>query len=321
MKEMASSPSLNPCNLDGEFYVQSLLAEGCRTRMLTEADVSIFQNRCVEFLAQKSKLYTSGDSSSIKIELAQNILESILYTIGVPLKAKEPSSAIALLKSSSIHELYSAGRKKIEIKRRTAKHLHTLVLKTLVRTANETYTSTLVDGIKGFFQLYDADYSAHEIHITADYPLSNPVTHLAGIEFIVEYLRRALYENEFCSRFDPQRIHRAMTAFHAGYQHLVINLFDQVLASSLGCILTDTDLYGLLVPRSKVIKLQSGWLLKSRKEIDTLLLDACGILFAEFGLSDESLTGYIKKSLLHVSSSVFFAIETLTLNKIFVCSG
>ena len=138
--------------------------------MITEADVSIFQNRCVEFLAQKQAVY------QWRQQQYQNRIGTEYFRI-YPVhdwrtfKAKEPSSAIALLKSSSIHELYSAGRKKNRNKAQDGKAPSYARSQTLVRTANETYTSTLVDGIMDSFSFTTPTTALHEIHITADYPL------------------------------------------------------------------------------------------------------------------------------------------------------
>lgn len=318
MKEIAKGPAVDPAFLSGEFYVQSLLGEGRRANLITEAEAGEIRTECIRFLAGHVTRYTRGNSSSVRVELAQNILQSILYTIGIFLKTLAPEEAVSALKSTPVSTLYDKGRRKINVKLKTAKHFHAMVLRSLTGTRNETYHATFTGGIRGFFKLYDADFAAHEIHITADYPLSNPVTGLTGVEFIIAYLRAALLENEFCGRFRMESIEKLMCGFHEEYDTLVINLFDQVLASSVGCVLTGTRPEGLVVPQKKVMGLQSLWLLKTKGEVEALVCRAGNALMETLGIPDGPLREYARQSLSHISENIYLAIQTLTLDKVFV---
>ena len=63
------------------------------------------------------------------------------------------------------------GLKLIRRKMAVSRHLQKKVLEHLLDTPNVYYRSTIADGINGFFKLYRPQFSAHEIHITADYPV------------------------------------------------------------------------------------------------------------------------------------------------------
>ncbi len=308
---------IDPGSLSGERYFQSLLEEGRRAGMLTEAEAKMIQAEWLRFLAYKSERYTCGDSSSIKVETAQNILRSILYTAGVFLKTLTPDDAVGELKKDTAASVYGRGRRRIGTKLSTARHLHALVLGNLLMTENITYNDTVKGGIKGFFRIYDADYAAHEIRITADYPLSNPPNGLVGIEFIVEYLKSVLLENEFCGRFDMQAVHDLMRSYHKDYEILIINIFDQVLASSIGCVLADIQPETLLIPKKRAFGLQSLWMLKTKSEIGEMVADAGAIMAKKMEIEDRQLLGYIGKSLPHISENIYLAVRNLTLDKVF----
>lgn len=318
MNQIVRSSAIDPAYLGNEFYFQSLLDEAQQKHLISDMQISKIQTDCIKFLAYKTKRYTSGDSSSVKVELAQNILSSILYTIGIYLKTLSPDDALAALLNDTIPELYNKGRRKIDTKMRVCKHLHKIVLDSMLRTINETYNDTLIGGIKGFFKIYDADYDAHTIHITADYPLCNPVDDFVGIEFINAYLRCIIVENGFCAYFDFAIIHQMMRYYHKNYEVLIINIFEQVLTSAIGCMLTDEPVTQLLVSRSKVLELQANWMLKTKPEVEKEICDAAAILLETLNISDASLKRYIKKSLSNISSTIYLAIQTLTLDKIFV---
>ena len=103
-----------------------------------------------------------------------------------------------------------------------------LVTKSLVETDNYTYNATIVDAVTGFFKIYNADFEAHEIHITADYPLCNPIKNLVGIEFIEKYLESVHYENLFSNYFHSEKITDLLNGYDRNYQELIFNIYEQI---------------------------------------------------------------------------------------------
>ena len=222
--------------LSEEFYMQSLLEEAARCHLLMDADIENIQFGCLELLAYKVERYNGCDSQSIRVEVAENIMKSNLFTIGLHLKSyPSADDAVKALKETALLDLYHLGMKRLEAKRNAAKHLHMLVMQNKLDTENYTYNSTVTDGIKGFFKIYDPEYTAHEIHITADYPLCHPIEDLAGIEFIQKYLESIYYENLFCRCFSSEDIHHLLCGYDADYSDLILNIFEQVLTTALGC--------------------------------------------------------------------------------------
>lgn len=85
--------------------------------------------------------------------------------------------------------------------------------------------------------MYRPQFSAHEIHITADYPLLAGRPDLDGIEFIEQYLRCFEAENSFCKQFQPQDIHELLCGLTQDYQSIPMNLFEFVSLSALGLVM------------------------------------------------------------------------------------
>ena len=225
--------------LSEEDYFQSLIAQAREKGLLSESDVERLQYECLELLAYKTGRFNAGDSSSIRVEKAQSIMASIFFTVGLRLKKyPNPDDAVAALQNEPVEAIFQKGRKRIDTMLKATKALHAKLLGELLETPNVFYASTLVDAIAGFFKLYDPDYAAQEIHITADYPLFNPIPRMAGIEFIKAYVAGAYYENQFCGRFPPEYIHRLLSASvpaykGLGYEELVINIYEHVLRAAL----------------------------------------------------------------------------------------
>ena len=307
-------------SLDGKNYFTSLLDAALGANLLSAPDVEVIKMQCLQLLARKSHAYYSGDSSSIQTELAQNILESIAYTLGLHLKTMPPEDAITLVKQRPIADIYALGRSRIDTLLKVLRHLQQDLLANLLITPNQTYNDTCKGAVPGFLQLYRPDYGAHEIHVTADYPLYNPLANATGIEFMLGYTEALLLESRFCNLFSHNQIHSLLQRYHKSYDVLIINLFSQVLKNAIGCILCGTNPLPLLCPKQRVFALQSAWLCKTKGEIATIITAATAKLLTTLSISDEILRNYILDGLPEIASEVYLAIQTLTLETIFACS-
>ena len=305
--------------LNEKFYFQSLLEEAYRCNLLCEAEIKKIQFECLELLAYKVERYNQGDSSSIRIEDAENIMISNLYTIGIWLKSfQSVDDAIKELKGTKIRDIYNYGRNKIDTLLRSTNHIHKMVIQNMIHTENHTYSSTVIDGIKGFFKLYNPDFEAQEIHITADYPLCNQVENLAGIEFIQKYLECIYYENVFCSHFSTDNIHHMLCGYDIGYKDLVINIFEQVLTTAIGCNLAGIDAVNLNISEDQINILYDLLYNKSKEDIEEIILKANENLQEELSINSIPLKQYMKKSLSSIISVVCHAVKANTLEKVFI---
>ena len=231
---------IKPEALDGSRYFLSLLEAASDMGLLSEAQAESIRADCFELLARITRRYTGTDSSSLRIETAQELLESALFTLGVGLKASPtPDDALAALLSGGTAEIFRLGRARIDRLLSRSKALHTSLMANLFQTPNEFYSATIIGGIGGFFKLYRPDYFAHELHITADYPTLCQQPPLLGAEFICRYLQCLSMENAFLSLFGPNAAGRLLLAYDRHYAKLPINLCEPVLCAALGCMLTN----------------------------------------------------------------------------------
>ena len=304
--------------LDDEFYFSSLLEQGSVNGLIADVVIERIQLDCLKFLAHKVERFNSGDSSSIRVEKAQDILASIMFTIGLWLKTyNNPDDAIVEIRNVQITELYERGLNRIKTLVTALKTIHSMLRQKLLNTENVFYNATIVDGINGFFKLYYPEYGAHEIHITADYPVYNPVPKLAGIEFIYAYVKALYYENQFCINFSPDDIRRLLLNYHKGYQGLLINIYEHVLTAAIGCILTGADVHKLILSEDGVARLQRLFSGKSKSKILIIIQRAVHDLGNIFTFSDE-LNLYIRESLHILKDQIAIAINENFLDRIFI---
>lgn len=309
---------IDPLQLNEENYFQSLLADAYRKDLLSRSDIERLHADCLHLLAYQAERYNAGDSSSIRIEKAQDIMISLLFTIGLWLKTyPNPDDAVIALQSESIQELYQKGRKRIDAMIAATKIIHAKLLKQLMDTPNVYYSATLREGILGFFKLYDPDYGAQEIHITADYPLCNSFTKLAGIEFIKTYVEAAYYENQFCCYFSADDIHHLLSGYAEDYKELLINMYEPVLTAAIGCIITGADVYRLGIIQKDVQILHQRFTGQSKKEITAIISEAAIKLNHHFHFP-QKLMRYMQNSLPLIADQIEVALRESLLDRIFL---
>lgn len=257
MSKLIRNSIVSADDLSEKHYFLSLIDQAVIKGMLSDSDAVRIKESCLALLAHMIKKYTLGESSSVRQEIGEKIMESALYTIGIYLKAADsPDDAVKLLMGTDIFELYRIGGDLLKEKIAGTKRFYKAVLNNKVETKNSTYTATVIDGISGFFGTYDRRFGAHEIHITADYPVMSDIWDFAGIEFIEAYLQAIYNENKFCNRFSPEIIHELLLGYDRDYDALVFNIYEQVLINALGCVLINRDVEKLSIGPSDNKRLQ-----------------------------------------------------------------
>lgn len=318
MSDLEKISMIDKNRLSKRHYFIALLEEGERCGLLSETKLHSLQMGTLTLLAQRTQAYTGGESSSVKVEVAERLMASTLYTLGLALKPASADEAIDRLLSVDLMTLYREGLSIIAAKLKIVKQDHRLVQKNKLSLGNVAYQSTLVEGIEGFFKCYDPDYSAHEINITLDYPLCNPCTDLVGIELIQHYLVSVYFENQFCQFFSEEAIERLFSNYHSDYKDLLINIFEQVFTTALGCILAQANVHELRLEAEELAYLQKGLSGLSLGQIQGNLNKAYQQLTKRLSISSPLLLKYMEASLPRISKDVHSALGIHTLEKVFI---
>ncbi len=213
-------------------YLSSLLDASLSASVISKATVIRVKTDCLALLASRAELFTCHKSSSVPVETAQVLMDSIVHTIGVYLKTfPSPDDAALYLENGKypVYRAYCLGLKLIENKFRESKKRYIRLKKHLLKTPNEFYTSTLSSGITAFFRNYSAEYTSHIIGITADYRPLLPIPELSGMEFMEKYIKYLYIENAFLDSIGYETVHRAMYAYDTSYATELVNIFETVL--------------------------------------------------------------------------------------------
>ncbi len=310
MTDIERSGTLNPELIDGEHYFSSFLSEAVAHGLIDIPEFQKIQLQLIELLAEKTLAFTAGRSSSVKTERAEAIMNSLLYTLGLALKSF-PSfyDALDALKNQSIQKLYSTGSQKIHVKLNTARLYASLVQRSMFDSDNYTYKTTFIDGINGFFKIYDPKYGADRIGITADYPLCLPVKELTGVEFICKYLESAYYENSFCLLFPSENRKHLLNGAYSDTTGMIFNIFRTVLTASLISALTEGNIYAPEPNQKSIALLINKISLYGIFEMRMLFAETAKRLCGVYDIKNTAEKKYVIRSAELLGQEVFHAIR------------
>ncbi len=290
--------SINEGNLSGEFYFQSFLTEAYEQHEISETELEAIQLDCFKLLAVRTESYNNGDSSSVQIEVAQVIMASNFFTIGLYLKSlPDLQAALQALKNESIADQYQKGLKVVCRKMNVARHLYYLVCSSRIESMQCFYNVAIDEDLKHFLKNYNLDYEAHEVTTLIDYHLMNPVSDLAGVEYVVHYLHNLSLENKFCAMFKPAVILAVMQEYDRQYKDIPVNFFEQVLLNALGCELLRKDIEAPILTAADRQQMISIMQCEDGTSPFALLNNTADSVIESLSITSSPLKAYIKAAL------------------------
>lgn len=253
LQPIPENPSDTFSDLREEAYAATLVSCAERAGLFSANDKTAMQAGLYALLCELAARASKGKSSSLRIERAEELLESAMFSVSMALKVElTPEDALKKLKRTQIRTLFAEGQKLIGRKILICRAMHKNLCKQLFDTPNVFYRSTVIDGITGFFKLYDPLFGGQILHITADYPTCLGRPGVCGIEFIESYLQRIRAENDFLRLFPAKNVHVFLKKLVPTYAETPMNLFEPVfchaaLLAALGkdpaelCAFDETD--------------------------------------------------------------------------------
>ncbi len=297
-------------------YLALISNQALQDGILSDDDVLDIQMKLFSLLAKRTHRYTMDDSSSVPIEIAEDLYQSICFSISLFLK--QTGNSILFLKDTEPGQLLKLAWTEIELQIKEGKKLLKLVRSTSQKIDNKSYIDTLKE-IGNFFKDYDYRFYAHEIQCDIDYQLCHPLNkELQGIEYINEYLRSLLIENEFCSHFDKGIIVALLRSYCPDYKDLLINLYEPVAVNAFALALLHEDIFALDITdfhRDKLLRCFNMW---SRQHAEIELRKAASQICSSLQIKDTAKIEYLKNTALHIYPRVAAALPSKCLDKIFL---
>lgn len=320
MNEIEVISKIKREKLDERNYFKTLIEAAYEEQMITEDDILNLQMQILQLLDEIVYKYNGVDSSSIRKEIMEDISNSNIYTISIYLKSfRNPDEAIKSIKEQGLEIAYQEGRKKIDRMLNIIRLMYIKVKQNKLNIENDTYNDTIMGGIQGFLKIYDPDFKAQDIKITADYPLYNNLTgKLDGIEFIREYLNSIYLENTFCKKFSEEKIKYLLYGYSHDYKELIINIFEIVLLETIACKLVKRNIQDLTISTSELNEIYELFENKEKIDIKNTIIKAYQDIIYEIQLDNQEYQKYIERNLDGIIEMIINAIKQKTLDKLFI---
>jgi len=263
-----------------------LLALIPETRSYSENPESLYL-----LLEERIRRHTMGDSTSVPVDTARRLLESILYCLELERRAKKTNKAEDNIKSR--------WQKGVDEAKRIAKRARLLLLqaqRTPPPLTNTAYNDTL-SALPVFFAGYDADFFAQEIPCSFDYPLCQPVSDaLFGAEYIQDFLRRLLAENTFLRAFSADALLPLYEKYYIDYADLLVNLYLPASEMATLCALAGVPVRTLSLTSEQLVSLNQTLLSIDVSEARRMMEDSAECALFELGLTSDFLRYYTKQT-------------------------
>lgn len=273
-------------------------------------EVLDFEKRLWSFMRGHVARYTMGDSTSVPEGTARELLESVCYLL-------EAGSGEGTLPKGDLREPYERGLRRTEEKVRQGKKLWRAACLSVPEIPSDSLRETL-RSIGGFWRRYDVRYFAQQIPCEIDYQLCLPVPETrVGVDYVNEYLRRVLIENDFLRRFDAGRAARLIRSGCPNAPELILNLFEPVADNALGLTLIGSDPAALGFTEAD--RCSAAELLKGVRaaDMERMLRCAADRLCGSLGIRNEEERRYAAETAAGLMPRIYAALEAGNLRGVF----
>ena len=216
--------------------------------------ISYEMDELLPIVAELSRKYTAGESTSLSYEKAQQLMEAVLYCIheaektdraygsmtGSRLQEEYECTAGSSLREQSggatecglmekrcnrtAREMYQIGREAVLGKVKQTLEKYNQMVLTFCDYGNENLRDTVTVAIPGFFKFYDSLFAPQDTIITMDYPILDRDFNLQGIDAVEAYLNAIHVEQMFLGKLPGDMVCGVLQEFCRTYKKQFFNI-------------------------------------------------------------------------------------------------
>lgn len=278
--------------------------------------MSDFMPNIIGLLESQVKKLTGGESTSISVEKAGELLNSIFYTLGIA------SNSDALvgdeLSKRDLENLLSSGQYILNEKRKSVYVEWKLMYTDSPGIPNVYFKDTLCE-LGKFFHQYDTYFYADMIPCSITYPLlCNVSESLKGISFIERYIHNLQIENDFLNCFDINILIALYRTVFSDYEELLFNLSDQVLTNAIGLSLIGGDVKKLSIREDERERISSVLREKSTGEVEYCIRNATRSACKDLGIRDIKAKEYLENAAAKTVPHILEALKAGDISFVFM---
>lgn len=282
----------------------------------TQEEYSLLTAKMFSLLAEQTGRFTMGDSTSVTTGTAQELLDSLWYTLSVVTDAEQIPPATLL--QEDLRSLVKRGQDILQTRLGSVKRLWETVCRTAPQERNVYYTDTLRE-IGNYTKQYNLHFFAHHVPAGIDYPLLCPVSEcLCGLDFAERYLKCLLAENALLHSVSAQALVRIWRAVAPDYRNFYMNLCDQPLTNAIGLAMLGKNPRTLIVQDADRAALEQSLLRETTAGRTQRLYEAIYAVCRAFDIADGFRYDYIAAFVDSLMPRLEVALHSGNLTGVFV---
>ena len=276
-------------------YTINVLKWGYLNKKFSENFILSVQQDIGNLLKEKIKKYCKGSSTSVTVEVGEQLLEAIYYTIDANfMNDFNMEKAIDLFKKNSIKDLYEEGEEKLKDLFDETRDLYGRVCEDKYDTELIAYNDTLIEEFGKAFDVYDMEFNPQDIDISVDYPLIFGDLDQRGIYYVKNYLETIEVENIFCNCFDNEDVETLLDInakrYKLNYRDLLTNVFEIAINNTILSIIVDDDFEDFYIYSEEINYLKNNL---NQENVEQKVDEAVQKMVSSLNIENDDLLQYI----------------------------
>lgn len=276
-------------------YTVNVLKWGYLNKQFSENFILSVQQDIGNLLKEKIKKYCKGLSTSVTVEVGEQLLEAIYYTIDANFVNNfNMEKAVDLFKKNSIKDLCEEGERKLKDLFDETRDLYERVCENKYDTELIAYNDTLIEEFGKSFDVYDMDFNPQDIDISVDYPLIFGDLDQRGIYYVKNYLETIEIENMFCNCFDNRDVETLLDInakrYKLNYRDLLTNVFEIAINNTILSIIVDDDFEDFYIYSEEINYLKNNL---NQENVEQKVDEAVKKMVVSLNIENHDLLQYI----------------------------
>lgn len=266
-----------------------------------------------------SEKYTRKESTSITYELAQQLMEAVIYCIEQN-DSVENSNLNTLLDTNttiSVKDAYNLGYTIAFNKVTKSMQIYDNIINGFNDYDNKAYHDTVVLGMPSFFKYYDIKFNPQNHLLTLDYPILININDKCGINAIYSYLNYIQLEQNFLNSLPESFVKKILVLYSKNYKSLFINICSIVLRYMLISIVCNNNINNYNYNENNIKQIKNFLQNKGKKDLETQLENILKNIIETKYENNQILYKYLLEDIKNFSTELLNAYKNNTIRNLF----
>lgn len=215
---------------------------------MEKKDCGYSAEELMPLVSELAALATEKASTSVSYELAEQLMEAVIYCI-----CEGQEQNLPAVEKPSARDAYAFGYQCVLQKVESMRRIYNRMMEDFCDYGNRCLSETVRKGIPAFLKWYDARLHPQNTILTLDYPLPVSVLEYCGIDIIFNYVNFIALEQNFLGFFPETYVREILKNYAAGVTERMENeeLYASDMIENIGALVFENALGRMLMHRTE----------------------------------------------------------------------